>query len=59
MRVHAHLKQGTRPSKKLSKVRDVKRYLNCSCIAKDRFPVVKRSQPFVLVIEVPAVPVPC
>ena len=32
-RVHAHLKQGTRPSKKLTNVRDVKRYLNSVSIA--------------------------
>ena len=55
-RVHAHLKQGTRPSKKLTNVRDVKRYLNCTSIAKDRVLVVKRSQPFVPVIEAIVVP---
>ena len=41
-RVHAHLKQGTRPSKKLTNVRNVKRYLNCTSIAKDGILVVKR-----------------
>ena len=55
-RVHAHLKQGTRPSKKLTNVRDVKRYLNCTSIAKDGVLVVKRSQPFVPVIEAIVVP---
>ena len=54
--VHAHLKQGTRPSKRLTNVRDVKRYLNCTSIAKDGVLVVKRSQPFVPVIEAIAVP---
>ena len=33
-RTHAHLKQGTRPSKKLTNIRDVKRYLNVASIAK-------------------------
>ena len=51
-RVHDHLKQGTRPSKKLTNVRDVKRYLTCTSIAKDGVLVVTRSQPFVPV-EVP------
>ena len=55
-RVNAHLKQGTRPSKKLTNVRDVKRYLNCTSIAKDGVLVVKRSQPFVPVIEAIVVP---
>ena len=50
-RVHAHLKQGTRPSKKLTNVREVKSYLDCTSIAKDGVLVVKRSQPFVPVIE--------
>ena len=34
-RTRAHLHQGTRPSKKLTKIRDVKRYLNATTIAKD------------------------
>ena len=55
-RVRAHLKQGTRPSKKLTNVRDVKRYLTCTSIAKDGVLVVMRSQPFVLVIEAIVVP---
>ena len=50
-RVHAHLKQGTRLSKKLTNVRDVKRYFNCTSIAKDGVFVYKRSQPFVPAIE--------
>lgn len=36
-RSHAHLLQGTRPSKKLTNVRDVKRYLQHAAIAKDGF----------------------
>ena len=55
-RVRAHLKQGTRPSKKLTNVRDVKRYLNCTSIAKDGVLVVKRSLQFVPVIEAIVVP---
>ena len=55
-RVHAHHKQGTRLSKKLTNVRDVKRYLNCTSIAKDGVLVVKRSQPFVPAIETIVVP---
>ena len=55
-RVHAHLKQGTRPSKKLTNVRDVKHYLNCTSIAKDGVLVVKRSQPFVPAIEAIVMP---
>ncbi|XP_044183898.1 uncharacterized protein LOC122964389 [Acropora millepora] len=45
-RTHAHLVQGTRPSKKLTNVRDVKRYLNVATIAKDGLLVVKRDEPF-------------
>ena len=55
-RVHAHLKQGTRPSKKLTNVREVKHYLNCTSIAKDGVLVVKHCQPFVPVIEAIVVP---
>ena len=55
-RVYAHLKQGTRPSKKLTNVPDVKRYLNCTSIARDGVLVVKRSQPFVPFIEAIVVP---
>ena len=43
---HAHLAQGTRPSKKLTNVKDVKRYLNVATIAKDGLLVVKRDEPF-------------
>ena len=45
-RTHAHLVQGTRPSKKLTNIRDVKRYLNVATIAKDGLLVVKRDEPF-------------
>jgi hypothetical protein len=44
-RTHAHLVQGTRPSKKLTNVKDVKRYLNVATISKDGLLVVKREEP--------------
>ena len=44
-RTHAHLKQGTRPSKKITNVRDVKRYLAVATIARDGLLVVPRSDP--------------
>ena len=55
-RVHAHLKQGTRPSKKLTNVRDVKRYLNSVSIASDGLPVVKHTLPFAPVADAIVVP---
>lgn len=45
-RTHAHLLQGTRPSKKLTNVRDVKRYLQHAVIDKDGLLAVKRNIPF-------------
>ena len=44
-RTHSHLLQGTRPSKKLTHIRDVKRYLNVATIASDGLLVVKRDEP--------------
>ena len=44
-RTHAHLKQGTRPSKKTTNIRDVKRYLNVVKIARDGLLVVQRNEP--------------
>lgn len=46
-RTCAHLKQGTRPSKKLTNVRDVKRYLNVASLSRDGLLVVKQNTPFV------------
>ena len=43
--VCAHLKQGTRPSKKLTNIRDVKRDLNVTSISKDGLLIVQRQQP--------------
>lgn len=50
-RVYAYLKRGTRPPKKLANIRDVKRYLSCTSIAKDEVLVVKRTQSFLPVTE--------
>lgn len=44
-RTGAHLRQGTRPSKKLTNIRDVKRYLNVATVAKDGLLVVRRHTP--------------
>lgn len=44
-RTHAHLVQGTRPSKKATSVKDVKRYLQVASISKDGLLVVRRDQP--------------
>ena len=41
-RSHAHLKQGIRPSKKITDARDIKRYLQVVTIAKDGLIVVRR-----------------
>ena len=45
-RTHAHLSQGTRPSKKETNLRDIKRYLKDVIIAADGLLVVRDSQPF-------------
>ena len=44
-RTHAHLTQGTHPSKNLTTIRDVKRYLNVATISSDGLLVVKRNEP--------------
>ena len=44
-RTHAHLVQGTRPSKKLTKVKDVKRYLQVASGSDDGLLVVRRHEP--------------
>lgn len=44
-RTHAHLQQGTRPSKKQTNCKDVKRYLNVASISTDGLLVVKRNEP--------------
>jgi len=45
-RVHAHLTQGTRPNRKVSAVRDVKRYLRAVTVASDGLLIVKLDRPF-------------
>ena len=44
-RTHSHLVQGTRPSRKLTNVKDVKRYLQVASVASDGLLVVKRHEP--------------
>lgn len=44
-RVHAHLTQGTRPSKKLTNIKDIKRYLNVCSIGGDGLVIVKKDEP--------------
>ena len=46
-RTHARLKQGTRPSKKTTNIKDVKRYLSVASIARDGMLVVRRNDPLV------------
>lgn len=55
-RTHAHLKQGTRPSKRLTNIKDVKRYLNVTAIGKDGLLVVKRNDPLAPMRECIIVP---
>jgi hypothetical protein len=45
-RVHSHLIQGTRPTKKITKIPNVKRYLQNVTIANDGLLVVKETFPF-------------
>jgi len=50
-RTHAHLTQGTRPSKKLTNMKDVKRYLNNVTIANDGLLIVRNDEPLSSVRE--------
>lgn len=45
-RVHSHLKQGTRPSKKSTNIKDVKRYLHVASLSRDGLIVAKKDVPF-------------
>ena len=56
-RSHTHPTQGTRPSKKLTNIKDVKRYLNVATIASDGLLAVKRNEPLVPTRE--CIIVPC
>ena len=55
-RTHAHLKQGSRPSKKTTNINDVKRYLNVASIAKDGLLVVPHRDPLSRSTELIVVP---
>ena len=55
-RTHAHLKQGTRPSKKTTNIKDVKSYLSVASIARDGMLVVRRNDPLVPSTELIIVP---
>ena len=55
-RVCAYLKQGTRPSKKLTNIKDVKRYLNVTSISKDGLLVAQRQQPLSPSFELIVIP---
>jgi hypothetical protein len=45
-RTHAHLTQGTRPTKKATMIKDVKRYLQVASVARDGLLVVQETSPF-------------
>ena len=45
-RVHSHLVQGTRPSKKMTRIPDVKRYLRDVTVASDGLLIVREARPF-------------
>ncbi len=55
-RTHAHLKQGTRPSKKVSNAKNIKRYLQVASIAQDGLVVVKKQDPLCKTRELIIVP---
>ena len=55
-RVHSHLQQGTRPTKKLTNIPDVKRYLQRVIIASDGLLIVRNCFPFRTVTDRIVVP---
>jgi len=55
-RTHAHLKQGTRASRKLTSAHDLKRYHNVATVSRDGLLVVKRTEPFSPCTELIIVP---
>jgi hypothetical protein len=57
-RAHSHLKQGTRPSKKSTNIKDVKRYLNAASLSRDGLVVVRKEEPFSTSRECIIVPCP-
>ena len=54
----AQLKQGTRPSKKVTDRRDLKQYLRCCTLARDGLLIVRREEPFMATAERIVVPRP-
>ena len=55
-RTHAHLKQGTGPSKKSTNVKDIQRYLSVASISRDGMLVVRRNDPLVPSTELIIIP---
>ena len=55
-RTHAHLTQGTRPSKKATNIKDVKRYLNVATVSRDGLLVVPRDHPIAAAQECIIIP---
>jgi hypothetical protein len=55
-RTFAHLSQATRPSKKVTNIRDVKRYLQVATLGHDGLVVVKQSAPFTAQRELIIIP---
>lgn len=55
-RVYAHLTQGTRPGKKATKVRNLKRYLQVCSIGKDGMLVVRKQRPFAPSLDLTVIP---
>ena len=55
-RVKAHLQQGTRPSKKLTNCKDIKRYLNIASLSRDGLLIVPQQRHFCATSERIVVP---
>ena len=55
-RTKAHLIQGTRPSRKATNIRDAKRYINATTLARDGLLIVKRIEPLTPARECIVVP---
>ena len=54
---HTYLKLGTHPSKKMTNIRDVKRYLNVASISRDGLLIVRHNEPLAVAKE--RILVPC
>ena len=55
-RTHAHLKQGTRPSKKITNIKDVKKYFSVASIARDGMLDVRLNDPLISSTDLIIVP---